>query len=341
MRKTPTLDKIPSSKCNRLAQWRNFAGVRHADIISLVQHRQLIHAFTSGIFVGRICHKPRSAIIKVLRIVTHRKSHPRFSLSLSDSIGDFIWRANSDNLLSVGRDEQLVHANISTAIKTEQFESLFSLNVTSKGHVCAAMPNIDDDYVRALYAEHQVPVSPTSFKKFYLQETMAAFVKWNKPIRGKSIVGIYSNTSHDNSVESFHQFARRWTFGNSDKSSEALASVCDVNSFVAEQLKRPDLKATWEVIKMIYADYDGLQNYRALSSRRTPSANKTHHVNESASAHRYHHHYQQTGGKSHHTDSKQQQQQQQQDFESSDDSAVRKRLKSQEPMSPANTQMGE
>ncbi|CAF3479614.1 unnamed protein product, partial [Rotaria sp. Silwood2] len=55
------------------------------------------------------------------------------------------------------------------------------------------------------------------------------------------------------------EFGRRWTLGNGDKSSEALTDTCDINSYVAEQLQRLDLKATWQVIKMIYADYDGLQ----------------------------------------------------------------------------------
>ena len=34
-----------------------------------------------------------------------------------DDIEDFLWRPNSDNIISVGRDERLVHAHISSAIK--------------------------------------------------------------------------------------------------------------------------------------------------------------------------------------------------------------------------------
>jgi hypothetical protein len=45
----------------------------------------------------------------------------------SDSIIDFTWRPDADSLISVGRDERLVHAPISTAFKTDQSVSLFSL----------------------------------------------------------------------------------------------------------------------------------------------------------------------------------------------------------------------
>lgn len=201
------------------------------------------------------------------------------------------------------------------------------------------MPNIDNEYVNSLYSEKHIPTSFTSLKKFYSEEIMSTFLKWNETIRGKSIVGIYSNSSVDNSVESFHQFARRWTFGKGDKSSEALVQICDINSFVAEQLKRPDLKATWQVIKMIYANYDGLQSYRAHSSRNTPSATKNRHMNDSLSSHRhhhhhYHHHYQQTGGKSNSTEM------QQQENEFNEELNGRNRVKSTEQSIPPNSQIG-
>ncbi len=257
-----------------------------------------------------------------------------------DSIGDFSWRPNSDNLVSVGRDERLVHANISSAIKTDQFISLFSLNVTSKGHVYTVMPNIDNEYIHSLYSERHVSRTYTGFKKFYSEEMMSTFLKWNEMIRGKSIVSIYTNSSIDNSVELFHLFARRWSFGNGDKSSEILIQICDINSFVAEQLKRPDLKATWQVIKMIYADYDGLQNYRMHSSRNTPSTSKNQHISDSLSGHRHyyhhhqHHHYQQPGGKSNNSDI------QQQEIAYDEDINGRKRNKSQDQIIPPNSQMG-
>jgi len=230
---------------------------------------------------------------------------------------------------------------MSSAIKTDQFASLFSLNVTSKGPVYAAMPNIDNEYIRSLYSEKHIPVSFTSLKKFYSEEIMSTFLKWNEMIRGKSIVGIYSNSSVDNSVELFHQFARRWTFGNGDKSLEALVHICDINSFVAEQLKRPDLKATWQVIKMIYANYDGLQNYRVHSSRNTPSATKNRHINDSISGHRHHHHhnhhyhhYQQAGGKGTSNEM------QQHENEFNEELNGRKRVRSQEQIIQPNSQMG-
>ncbi|CAF4517395.1 unnamed protein product [Rotaria sp. Silwood1] len=252
-----------------------------------------------------------------------------------NSIGDFSWRPNSDNLVSVGRDERLVHAHISSAIKTDQCIPLFSLNVTSKGHVCAAMPNINNEYIQALYSERQVPTSFTGLKKFFSEEIMSKFLKYNETIHGKSTVCMYSNSSKDDSVELFHQFARRWTFGNGDKSSEALAHICDVNSFVAEQLQRSDLKATWQVIKMIYADYDGLQTYRTNSSRNTQSVTKNYHISDSLNSHKHHHHhhYQQIGGKSKNPDVGQQ------ENEFSGGLNERKTAKSQEQIISPNPQM--
>jgi hypothetical protein len=200
------------------------------------------------------------------------------------------------------------------------------------------MPNIDNDYVRALYSKQHIPISYTNLKGFYSEQMMSTFLKWNETIRGKSIIGIYSNSSIDNSVELFHQFARRWTFGNGEKTSEALIQICDRNSFISEQFKRPDLKATWQVIKMIYTDYDGLHPYRIRSSKNTPSVAKNNQISDSLSGHRYHHHHhyhhQQTGGKSNNNDI------QQQDNEFNEELNGRKRIKSQEQILPANSQMG-
>ena len=265
--------------------------------------------------------------------------------SILDSIGDFLWRPNTDNLISVGRDERLVQAHISTALKVTELVSLFSLNVTSKGEVMAVMPNIDDAYVRALYAEKHIPLQETSFKKVYSQSVMSTFLKWNQIISAKSYIGLFKDSTVDNSVEMFHHFARHWTFSTSDKSSAALAKVCDINSSIAEQLKRPDLKATWDVIKMIYADYDVLQNYRNRSSRQTTSANRVHHMSDSmtgprhAHHHHHHHHHQGGHGKMENTDA--QQQQQHTDFQSSDDFLGRKMTKGQESIMSATGQIGQ
>ena len=295
-----------------------------------------------GIFVVLIFHKHPFVIIKVrYNRYFHSKNERKLSL---DSISDFSWRPNSDNLVSVGRDERVYHANISSAIKTDQFVSLFSLNVTSKGHTYAVMPNIDNDYICALYAERHVPLSYTNLKEVYSESIMSTFLKWNEPIRGKSIIGVYHNPAVDNSVELFHQFARRWTFGNGEKSSEALIDICDTNSHVAERLKRPDLTATWQVIKMIYANYNGVQTMRMRSSRNTPSATRNHLISESLSGQRHHHHHHH-----HHHHNHIQQNgirntlldhtlQQENDFHA--DSNERKHVKSQEQIIPSNTQMG-
>ncbi|CAF1161745.1 unnamed protein product [Rotaria sordida] len=207
-----------------------------------------------------------------------------------NDIEDFLWRPNSDNIISVGRDERLIHAHISSAVQSEQIVSIFSLNVTSKGSIYISMPNIDNDYVRSLYNEQHIPLSSSNLRILYSQETLSTFLKWDKIIKGESILGIYSNTLHDNSIQLFHQFARRWIFGNGDKSLIALANICDINSTVSEDLNRPDLKATWQVIKMLYVDYDALQNYRTYSSKTSQSITISHHISDSISNHRYHYH---------------------------------------------------
>lgn len=203
-----------------------------------------------------------------------------------NSIVDFLWRGNSDNLISVARDERLVHANFSTALKTDEIVSLFSLNVTSKGSVYAAMPKIDHDYVHALYKEKHLPIESNSLKKFYAEDVMSSFTKWNKMITTKSIIGIIKDLPADNSVEIFHRFARRWTLGDGEKSSIALSKICDQNGDVAEQLKRPDLQATWKVIKMMYADHDHLANYRSRTSRQTPTSGRNRPISDVMSGYR-------------------------------------------------------
>ena len=64
---------------------------------------------------------------------------------------------------------------------------------------------------------------------------------------------------------------------NGEKSLKSLAHICDVNSIVAEELNRPDLKATWQVIKMLYTDYRGLIH----SSNNSRSITKCHKLSES------------------------------------------------------------
>ena len=345
MWRTRIIDRYLCLNSNRSARWLNWIGSRPVAITSHAQHQPSIHAFMSGISDEPISHKHRSATISVRlpwicrRIVLSEKhDERRDTLELflfADSVGDFLWRPNSDNLISVGRSENLVHAPLSSAIKTDQFVSLFSLNVTSKGHVHTTMPNIDDPYVRALYAERHLPSNVTSLKKFYSEEVMSTFLKWNHTISTKSIIGILPNTSADNSVEQFHRFARHWIFGNGDATPAALAKICDINGTVAEKLQRPDLKATWQVIKMIYADHDGLEPYRSRSSRHTPSTNKIHHLSDSVSGHR-HHPYHHAPGKNKSGNKEQQQH----DFNSNDDVLGRKRGKSQEQIIPANSQIG-
>ncbi|CAF4675111.1 unnamed protein product, partial [Rotaria socialis] len=199
------------------------------------------------------------------------------------------------------------------------------------------MPNRNNEYLTALYAERHIPSSFTSLKKCFSEEVMSKFSKLNEPIHGKSIIGMYANPSADNSVELFHQFARRWTFDNGNKPVENLANICDINSCVAEELKRPDLKATWQVIKMIYADYNSLQNYRMSSARNTHSGTKNYQISDSTNGPRHHHqhynHYQQGGGKGKNLDLIQQ------DNELNDEVNGRKRAKSQEQIIPPNPQM--
>lgn len=209
---------------------------------------------------------------------------------------------------------------------------MFSLNVTSTGSVHISTPNIDNDYVRSLYKERHIPLSSVSLHKFYSQNTMSTFLKWNRPIEGKSFIGIYSNSLHDNSLQLFHKFARRWIFGNGEKSSQALAYICDINSTVADDLNRSDLKATWQVIKMLYTNYDSLQNYRINSSKNSRSVSKGFHPCDSMS--RYHH-YHLSGRKLASVD-RQQQQEHRLNNKLIDD----KRIKSQDQKTRSNSKLG-
>lgn len=185
----------------------------------------------------------------------------------------------------MGRDERLIHAPFSSAIKSEQLISYFSLNVTSKGSVHISMPNIDNDYVQALYTERHIPLSSCNFQKLYSYETISTFLKWDKMIRGKSILGIYSHVLYDDSIQLFHHFARKWIFGNGDKSLIALAHICDVNSVIADELNRPDLKATWQVIKILYTDYRTVNT----SSKNSRSISNGYQLSDSINAHRHRH----------------------------------------------------
>jgi hypothetical protein len=189
------------------------------------------------------------------------------------------------------------------------------------------MPNIDNDYVRSLYKERHIPLSSSSLKKLYSEETISTFLKWDKMIRGKSILGIYSNSLHDNSTQLFHQFARKWSFGNGEKSLKSLANICDVNSIVAEELNRPDLKATWQVIKMLYADYRRIIH----SSNNSRSITKCPRLSDSISGRRRHH---QTGRKLISIEK------QQQESRLNDELNEEKRIKSQEQRIKSNPKLG-
>jgi hypothetical protein len=202
-----------------------------------------------------------------------------------------------------------------------------------------------------VYAQKHLPSQTISFKKPFVEEVMGKFTKWNQMITVKSLIHVQTHMLIDHSVEQFHHFAHRWTFGNSDKSSAALAAICDINGYVAEQLNRPDLKATWQVIKMIYADHDGLQHHRTRSSRHTSSANKLHHLSDPNSGHRHHyhahhHHHHHPPHRQHHSFGPgkvgQQDQQHQQgiELESSEGSPNHKRSKTQEQLLHGTSRTG-
>lgn len=194
------------------------------------------------------------------------------------------------------------------------------------------MPNIDNDYVQSLYAEGHVPLSSSSLQKFYSQETMSSFINWNKMIRGKTILGIYKKSLNDDSIRSFHMFARKWIFGNGDRSLIALAHICDVNSDIADELNRPDLKATWQVIKMLYTDY----RTTIQSSKNSRSVSKGFQLSDSMNNPRHnrrHHHYHQSERKLTSIDK-------QQDYRLNDDFNDEKRVKTQEQKNKSNSKLG-
>ncbi|CAM4811443.1 unnamed protein product [Rotaria magnacalcarata] len=203
-------------------------------------------------------------------------------------VEDFLWKPNSDNIISVGRDGRLVHAHISSAIQSEQIVSLFSLNVTPKGCVYVAMPNTHNEYVHALCIDRHISLSSANIAMLYSQETMSMFLNWNKTIKGESLFCNYSNSSFDDSIQLFHLFARRWTFGNGDKSLKALANICDSNSSVAEDLNRLDLKATWQVIKMLYVDDNVIQSHRTYRPKNAQPTTARHPRNDPTNNHRFH-----------------------------------------------------
>lgn len=212
-----------------------------------------------------------------------------------DDVEDFLWRSNSDNLISVGRDERLIHSPISSAIQSEKIVPLSSFNVTSTGSVCVSTPNMHNEYVHSLCDEQKIPFRTSNLRKFYSQKTMSKFLKWNKSIKGESIVRMRPDGLYDNSLEIFYEFARRWSFGNGDKSLLTLADVCDRNGLVAEELNRPDLKATWQVIKMIYIkDERILENYRKYSTKTSRSFSKIYGINDLMSSNRF---YRRTSGR--------------------------------------------
>ncbi|CAF4628917.1 unnamed protein product, partial [Rotaria socialis] len=205
-----------------------------------------------------------------------------------NDVEDFLWKPNSDNIISVDRDERLVHAHISSAIQSEKIVSLFSLNVTPIGCVHVAMPNTHNDYVHALCADRHISLSSVNIAMLYSQKTMSMFLNWNKMIKGESLFCNYSNSSFDDSIQLFHLFARRWTFGTGDKSPIALANICDSNSSVAEDLNRLDLKATWQVIKMLYVDDNALQSHRTYRRNNAQPTTTRHSRNDPINNHRFH-----------------------------------------------------
>ena len=234
----------------------------------------------------------RRAYLPQISFCHHRSTYENTNLmeflrtkTILDEIEDFLWRPNSDNIISVGRDQHLIHAPISSAVKSEQFVSFLSLNVTSKGSVHTFVPNLDNDYVRALYQHGHIPFSSPSLKRFYSHETMKNFSQWKKMIRGENIPKNYADLLCDHSIEVFHRFARKWIFGNGDKSSLALAEICDVNSSVAEELHRPDLQATWQVIKMLFAVHQS----SIPSSKNSRSFTKSYRMSNSLNSHRFRH----------------------------------------------------
>ena len=188
-------------------------------------------------------------------------------------------------MISVGRDERLVHSHISSALRSEQLVSLLSLNITSNGSVHITMPDIDNNYVHALYQEKHLPSSSSSLTKCYAYETMRKFLSWNQMIKGKSILGIYSEGLLDQSIENFHRFARRWILGTGGKSPMDLAQICHVNGNVAKELHRPDLQATWQMIEMLFAN----QDISLESSKNSRSLTKSQHISDPfTGSHRQH-----------------------------------------------------
>lgn len=238
------------------------------------------------------CRQARFVIIAVRRFSP--ESTEDVAVVLGD-IGDFVWRHNSDNLISVDRDETLVHAPYSSAVKSDQLAPVFSMHTTSKGSVLVAQPNIDNEYVRALHKEQIIPSSTVSLSKSYSPDTIEKFVKWDRAIDGRTVLGIFNSPAQDDPVRVFHQFAHGWKFGNGTSSLEDLENVCDVNSAVAEHLKRTDLRATWQVIKMLYTDRSQWKRGRARSSKMSRSLTRALRLSDSTGAAGQHHHRHQAG----------------------------------------------
>lgn len=168
----------------------------------------------------------------------------------SDEIDDFLWQPKTDNIISIGRDERLIHAPLASAIRSEDIVSLFSLNVTPNGHVHITMPNLDNEYIQSQIVHRK----SLTIKDFYSYRMLQSNIEWSKSIRGKSLLMITKTCCHDRSIEEFHYLAMKWIFGNGRKCLDLFSKICDENSHWSEEINRFDLSATWQVIKRLFAN---------------------------------------------------------------------------------------
>jgi len=187
----------------------------------------------------------------------HRSKNPNkkiiilFPFSLhSDEIDDFLWQSNTGNIISIGRDEQLVHAPLASATRSEDIVSLFSLNARPNGRVHITMPRLDNDYARS----QMVNRSSLSIKDVYSYRTLQTNIEWSTMIRGACLLGMTKNCCQDRSLEEFHYLAKKWICGNGKKDLELFGKICDINSHWAEEINRFDLSATWQMMKLLFID---------------------------------------------------------------------------------------
>lgn len=170
-----------------------------------------------------------------------------------DLVTTFVWRNDSQTLISAGKDSTLYQHVFEDAHRPANHANNHGLNINNKGDICSA---ISDYSIRSNTSSNSngygLAMNIASSSQFYADKINPFKKSSDLAERFKcttSSMHIFYNKTRENSLsmDCFVDFASQYKLIGKN-----FLELCDHNANVALKLGRPQISRTWQIIRHLF-----------------------------------------------------------------------------------------